>query len=153
MGYSISWIALRNKAPEEAAQLLGLSFTGETEEVPESMFSGMKLGTGWYLVVINRHGHRLVQEKSLKEISASCEVIAASIEEHVMSCAVQCWKNGRLQWAVAHESETGIDHLEERGTLPVIYRPIKDRLLVAQKTADGVDYVFDVPLELTEAIV
>ena len=107
MGYSISWIALRDKAPDEAVKLLGLAPTGDTEEVPESMFSGMQLGTGWYLVVINQHGHPLVQEKSLHAVSATCDVVAATIEEHVMSSSVECWKDGRLQWSVAHESESG----------------------------------------------
>lgn len=128
MGYSISWIAFRDKTADEAAQLLALARTGQFEEVPESMFSGVKLDTGWYLIVINEHGHPLTQEKSLQRVSASCEVIVALIEEHVMASSAECWKDGTQRWAVAHEFESGAGDLKEQGALPEVYRGIKDGL-------------------------
>jgi len=60
-------------------------------------------------------------------------------------------------WRVTHASESSRRHLEEHGSLPEQYRDIKERLLAAQQREDEgaheVDYVFDVPLELCDAIV
>lgn len=157
MGYAISWIAFQGKTAAQAAELLGLSPSGKFEEVPESMFCGVPLDSGWYVVVINEYGHKFVRERTLQQVSAAADVIAATIEEHVMFSSAEAWKNGNLIWRVTHASESGRRHLEEHGALPRQYLVIKERLLAAQQREDEgareVDYVFDVPLELSEAIV
>jgi len=156
MGYAISWIAFRDKIDAQAAALLGLSPSGKFEEVPESMFCGVRLDNGWYVVVINEYGHKFVRERSLQRLSAAAVVVATSIEEHVMFSCAEEWENGDLIWRVSHASGSSRD-LEEQGSLPGQYLDIKERLLAAQqredKGAHEVDYVFDVPLELSEAIV
>jgi len=48
------------------------------------MFTGRKLPSGWLLLVINETEHKLVRPNSLAALSQACEVIASSIEEHVM---------------------------------------------------------------------
>ncbi|HWY22294.1 MAG TPA: hypothetical protein VNX26_13800 [Candidatus Acidoferrum sp.] len=157
MGYAISWIALRGKTDAQAAELVGLAPSGKFEEVPESMFSGVRLDNGWYVVVINEYGHKLVRERSLQRVSAAADVVAAAIEEHVMFSSAEAWKNGKLIWRVTHASGSSRRHLEEHGSLPGEYLAVKERLLAARQREDEgareVDYVFDVPLELSEAIV
>jgi hypothetical protein len=157
MGYAISWIAFRGKTDAQAAELLGLSPSGKFEEVPESMLCGVRLDNGWYVVVINEYGHKLVRERSLQRVSAAADVVASAIEEHVMFSSAEAWKNGKLIWRVTHVSGSSRRHLEERGSLPGQYLAVKERLLAAQQREDEgareVDYVFDVPLELSEVIV
>jgi hypothetical protein len=157
MGYANSWIAFRSKTDAQAAALLGLSPSGKFEEVPESMFCGVRLDNGWYVVVINEYGHKFVRERSLQRVSVAADVVATSVEEHVMFSCAESWKNGKLIWRVTHESGSSRRHLEEHGSLPGQYLDIKERLLAAQQREDEgaheVDYVFDVPLELSEAIV
>jgi len=157
MGYSISWIAFKDKTAAQGAELLGLSPSGKFDEVPRDMFSGSLLPSGWYVVVIEKCEHKFVRERSLQRMSAMAEVVAAAIEEHVMFSSAEAWKNGKQVWRVAHESESGPRHLAEQGALPEQYRRVKERLLAAQHIEDGgareVDYIFDVPLELAEAIV
>jgi hypothetical protein len=156
MGYAISWIAFRVKTDAQAAELLGLSPSGKFVEVPESMFCGVRLDNGWYVVVINEYGHKFVREHSLQRVSAAADVVATAIEEHVMFSSAEAWKNGNLIWRVSHASGSSRD-LEEHGSPPGQYLDIKERLLAAQQREDEgaheVDYVFDVPLELSEAIV
>jgi hypothetical protein len=98
-----------------------------------------------------------VSPRNLERVSASAEVVAGMVEEHVMFSSAEAWKNGSLVWKVSHVSESGIDHLEEQGSLPVNYQEIRHRLLAAQKQEDEeeliVDHVFDVPLEIAESIV
>jgi hypothetical protein len=157
MGYAISWIAFQDKTTAQAAELLGLFPSGRLEQEPESMFCGVRLDNGWYVVVINEYGHKFVRERSLRRVSGAADVVAVAIEEHVMFSSAEAWKNGNLVWKVRHESESGPRHLEEQGSLPVQYGSVKERLLAAQQREDEgareVDYVFDVPLELAEAIV
>jgi hypothetical protein len=157
MGYAISWIAFKDTTVAQAAGLLGLSLSGETEEEPESMFSGVHLDSGWSVVVINEYAHTFVRERTLRQVSAAAYIVAASIEEHVMFSSSEGWENGNLIWKVAHASESGPRHLQEHGLLPKEYLSVKERLLAAQQREDEnsreVDYMFDVPLELAEAIV
>jgi hypothetical protein len=157
MGYAISWIAFKDKTAAQAAELLGLSPSGELEQEPESMFCGVRLDNGWYVVVINEYGHRFVRERALQGVSAAADVVAATIEEHVMFCSAEEWEGGNLMWKVSHESEKDLRHLEEQGSLPGQYLAVRERLLAAQQRENEgggeVDYVFDVPLELADAIV
>jgi len=157
MGYAISWIAFKDKGAVETAELLALSPSAEFEDAPRSMFSGVRLDSGWYLVVIKKCEHKFVREPALRRVSAAADVVAAAIEEHVMFSTAEAWKNGHRTWKVTHESESGPRHLKELGSLPDAYRSVKGRLLAAQQHEDEgareVDHIFDVPLELAEAIV
>lgn len=116
------------------------------------MFGGVKLDTGWYLIVINENGQEIVGEKNLRHVSAACDIVAACIEEHVMVSSAEYWSNGVQAWAVSHASDLGATHLDEHGAFPAAYAGIKDGLLAQQKLGDA-DYVFDIPLKLAEAIV
>jgi len=158
MGYAISWIAFKDVAVAQVAEMLSLSPSGETEEMPESMFSGVLLDNGWYVVVINKFAHEFVSERSLRRVSAQAHVIAAVIEEHVMFSSAEAWKRGNRTWKIAHDGgDRGHYHLDEQGVLPEEYGSIKERLLAAQKqehqTEPDVDNVFDIPLELAATIV
>src|SRR5579864_2308015 len=100
MGYSISWIAFKGKTAAQSAELLGLSLSGKFEETPRSKFSGTQLATGWYVVVIDRFGHKFVGTSNLSRVSKTGEVVAAGTEEHVMFSSAEAWKDGKLIWKV-----------------------------------------------------
>ena len=156
MGYAISWTAFRGKTDAPAAEWLGLSPSGKFEEVPESRFSGVRLDNRWYVVVITEYGHKFVRERSLQRVSAAADVVATAIEEHARFSSAEAWKNGNLIWRVSHASGSS-RHLEEHGSLPGQYFAVKENLLEAQQGEDEgdreLDYVFDVPLEPSPAIV
>jgi hypothetical protein len=65
------------------------------------------------------------------------------------------WKNGQRIWHVDHDSETSVENLTATGELPAEFAGIH-RELQAQQDAEGpdgcVDYIFDVPVKLTEAL-
>jgi hypothetical protein len=157
MGCSISWIAFEDRTAQQVAEMLNLSCSGEFDEVPRSLFSGATFATGWYVVVIDEFEHKFVSDRSLRRLSGSGRVIAAATEEHVMVASAEEWNCGSLTWKVAHESEKGPRHLEERGALPEGYLSIKRRLMEEQRREDEgakeVDYVIEVPLQLAESIV
>lgn len=156
MGYLTSWIAFRGQTDAQAAELLGLSPSRKFEEVPESMFSGVRLDKQWYVVVINEYGHKFVRERSVQRVSAAADVVATAIEEHAMFTSAEVWKSGNVTGKVSHASGSS-RHLEEHGALPGQYFAVKGRLLAAEQREDEgdrePDYVFDVRLELSQAIV
>lgn len=152
MGFAISWIAFPHKSADAVASLLGLTRTGEFQDVPESPFSGALLPTGWYVVVINEYGHDFALEKSLKRLSASSPVVSVLIEEHVMASSAEYWDRGTCRWAIRHQGDSGPGHLEDEGAPPPPYEEIKQRQLAAQQDDDEVDYLFDVPLELAQTL-
>lgn len=157
MGFSISWLAVNGKAREAVLDELGLSLTGERDELPaESPIAGLELEGGWYLVVFDRYEHELVADDVLRRLSKDCEVVAAGAEEHVMCSFAAGWGGGERHWSIAHDSEQGIGHLDIHGSLPAGAEELRDALLAEQRAAGGdaadVDYVFDIPLETAKLV-
>ena len=157
MGYAISWIAFKDKTAAGVQECLSLVPTGKIEDMPEGMFSATKLGS-WYLVFIDRHAHEFVGESMLQKLSVDCEVVAATVEEHVMFSSAEYWSSGKRVWSVVHDAQVSTEHLVEAGSLPASFLPIKERLFAAQKNERDddemkVDHIFDAPLELAETLV
>jgi hypothetical protein len=156
MGYAISWMAFKNKTAAEVQECLSLIPTGKIEDMPEGMFSATKLGP-WHLVFIDRHAHEFVSESMLRKLSADCEVVAATVEEHVMFSSAEYWTGGKRVWSVVHDAQVSTEHLIETGSPPASFLPIKERLFAAQKNERDddemkVDHIFDAPLELAESL-
>jgi hypothetical protein len=51
-----------------------------------------------------------------------------------------------------HDAQQGIKHLETQGNPPPEMQAIRDRLFVEQDKDDGVDFIFDIPVELFVAL-
>lgn len=156
MGYSISWIAIRGIAKAEACTRLSIRDSKEPDEANASPVSGATLPTGWLVFFLNELTHPFVEVEALCKLSEGCEVIGCQVEEHVMVSASFLYRNGRRLWDITHRSEKGIDNLEVDGSPPNEFQAIRAKNLASQQKADaedeGVDYVFEVPLELAEGI-
>ena len=100
--------------------------------------------------------HPLTEEKTLKPLSAGCEVIAGGVEEHVMCSFARCWKDGREIWFVARDSEADGENLIKRGQLPDVFAGIEEELRAEQEAEGGpdcgVDFIFSAPDMLTKAL-
>lgn len=157
MGYAISWLAVKGKTPDTLIHELGLTPTGEMAEYGESMFTGRTLPSGWFLLVINQCEHKFVKSKSLGSLSSDCEIIACSIEEHVMVCTSELWRNGAQVWRIEHDAQQSIDHINTSGLLPDVYSAIEREFAEQQEQAGGkkadTDYFFDIPLQTAKSIV
>lgn len=157
MGFAISWLAVKGKSPEAVVQELGLTPTGETTEYGESLFTGRTLSSGWFLLVINQCEHDFVKRESLSSLSTNCDVIACSIEEHVMFCSSELWKNGAQIWCIEHDAQKSIDHISSSGPLPDDYSAIEREFSGEQKKAGGkkadTDYFFEIPLQTAKSII
>jgi hypothetical protein len=157
MGFSLEWLAVKNGKRDSVLASLGLRGTGRREEIPESDLTGTSLPGGWYMIVSNHGSPALMEKKMLARASAEAEVVCCFVEEHCMCSSAQGWRDGSEIWSVFHEAGTGgISHLETKGNLPAAFNAIRDRQRAKQEAAGGskagVDYIFDIPVELAHGL-
>lgn len=155
MGFSLSWIAVKNSTPEAVCDRLSLRVTGERGN-PDSPLSAASLPGGWYLVISDHDEQRLTDPKTLAGLSTLGEVVACYVEEHVMISSAELWRDGQRVWTVNHDAQTGMDHLSAEGNLPPQFAEIRASLQAAQKADGGnkseVDHIFEIPVELAFSI-
>jgi hypothetical protein len=156
MGYSVSWLAIRGKDPATILDELGLHETGDYQEVPDWRFCGAQLLGGWYLIFANEFG--FTESCDLGRLSTNCEIVTCSLEEHVMCSYASGWSHGEWRWSIAHDCQQndGVLHLETKGELPLAFDSVRERLVAQQNQSQGkksgVDYIFDVPLEVAKSL-
>lgn len=157
MGYAVSWLAVRKEKSTALLQHLGLTVTDEIDDFGEALFTCGALPSGWWVLFINRCEHSFVQPPSLASISAFGDVITCSVEEHVMWCKAELWRDGAQVWCVEHDPQQSIDHLDSWGSLPAEFSAIEFEFAQRQNETGGkdagVDYLFEVPLHTAKSIV
>jgi len=154
MGASLSWLATKGKSAATVLAELRLRATGVKGLEGESPVVGAASEAGWYLVVADEAEHDLIGPAVVERLSAACEVLTCTVEEHVMFSKATGWRDGRRLWTVTHRGEDGPVGIEESGELPPEYAGIRDAL-VAQQAAEGgaeadVDMLFDIPVALVQ---
>lgn len=163
MGVSLSFLAIKGRAPAEIHSALGLSDTGIIAgefDYPPPPIRGAALPDGWYLVLLKDADHRFVMEDEiLARLSQGCEVVACRLSESVMASGCQAWQDGAKLWEVEHEpDEDDVNHLAVEGTPPAAFAEIAARLRAQQDEADrqdpemAVDYIWEIPIELAHAL-
>lgn len=146
MGFKISWIGFDGTGKAAALVKLGLVDTGEPDEANEAPFSGAEIPGNWFILFANDFG--FVSHERLAELSGGCRVVACQVHEGIMVSASYAYENGRRLWELVHDAQESIDHLSVLGSPPPSFESIRQRELQNQRTASGVDYIFDVPLEV-----
>ncbi len=157
MGFAITWCAVREDKAEQFLNQLGLSPTGETEEVPESLISTAKLDTGWRVIWYNKYNCPFLKPRDLGRLSSDKDVLLCLIEEHAMASSSEMWSQGKRKWWLSHEGDAGPKGLATDGDLPEPFPAIRREMEQAQLEAGGdhagIDYIFEIPLKLAEALV
>jgi hypothetical protein len=152
VGFSISWVATRGVAQDTLLGRLRLRRTGRREEFAETEPATALLPGGWALVWIDEFDEPRFAHAELAALSRGCELIHVMVEEHVMYCAAESWRDGAQIWFVSHDSQQGRTNLTAIGDLPESFREIKDDCMRKQGTDErwsGIrtDFVFDIPVE------
>ena len=157
MGFSITWCAVRDGNAQKVLDQLGLSPTGETEDVPESLISTAKLDTGWRIIWYNEYECPFLRPEDLGVISNDQEILMCLVEEHVMASSSELWRGGKRKWWISHEGEDGPKGLAAEGDLPDCFASIRREMEDAQRAAGGnaagVDYIFEIPLRVAQTLV
>jgi hypothetical protein len=157
MGYAVTWCAIREEKAGPFLQHLGLSPTGKTEPIPESLISMTRLDSGWRVIWYNKYGCPFLRSQDLRDLSTDKEILLCLVEEHVMASSAEMWSHGRREWWLSHEGEDGPKGLSTDGQLPQSFPAIRNEMERAQLAAGGdeadVDYIFEIPLKVAEALV
>jgi hypothetical protein len=101
------------------------------------------------LVLFNR---KELKDAILEGLSTLGEVVYCLVEDHVMFSCASGWKHGKSLWAVTHDCEKGLRHLEIKGDAPASLKVIQakhESQQGAEEEAD-VDHIYDVPAELAK---
>lgn len=156
MGYSLSWLAVQGSGADEVCGGLGLERRGGSYATPGFAFYGTALPTGWYLVVGNRSGYKHITHGDHAALSESHDVVVCEVEEHVMYASAALWRGGACVWKVVHESDHGIYHLAVEGEPPAAFESVRAECVARQDAEGGedagVDFIFEVPLRLAQAV-
>ena len=157
MGFSISWYAVREEGAQQLLDRLGLSPTGETEEIPESLISTARLDTGWRILWYNEYECPFLRHEDLAAISNEQEVLMCQVEEHVMASSAEAWSGGKRKWWIGHLGEDGPKGLSVEGDAPECLAPIRREMEAAQRAEDEdaaeVDHLFEIPLRVAQTLV
>ncbi len=154
MGYSLAWLAVRGIPYNVVLERQGLLPTEEMADYAEHPVSALANAGEWSLVVARRCDHRIISGQNLAALSDNCEVIACSIEEHVMYSSSEQWSNGRRQWRVEHDAQKSMDHLATDGSMPEDFAATRNQFAEQQEAEGGkkagVDLYFEIPLVLAQ---
>jgi len=157
MGFSISWYAVREDDAQQLLERLGLSPTGETEEIPESLISTAALDTGWRILWYNAYECPFLRPDDLALLSKNGELLMCQVEEHVMASSAEMWDGGTRRWRIGHLGEDGPNGLAVEGEPPECVASIRREMEAAQLGAGGddagVDYLFEIPLKVAQTLV
>lgn len=156
MGFAITWCAVPESAADKFLQRIGLTATGETEEVPESLIGVASLDTGWRLLWYNGYDCPFLGEAQRQELSASHDLLYCLVEEHCMASSSEMWSGGSRRWWISHEGIDGPKRLESSGDLPAIFSEVREGMEAQQLKEGGeqadVDFIFEIPLLVAKSI-
>ncbi len=157
MGFAITWCAVREESAEGFLEELGLSATGEFEELPESPVSMAKLDTGWRVIWVNEYACTLLSLNEMERLSRTRNILLCLVEEHVMASSSEMWGEGKCQWRLSHEGEDGPKGIESEGEVPEFATEIREEMEKAQEADGGddaqVDHIFEIPLKVAQQLV
>ena len=157
MGFAVTWCAVREEGAQKLLEQLDLSPTGETEQLPESLISAARLDTGWRVIWYNEYDCPFLRPEQLGVVSREQDVLVCLVEEHVMASSAELWSGGTRTWWISHEGEHGPKGLATDGDLPESLSSIRREMQDAQHAAGGdgadVDYIFEIPLKVAQAMV
>jgi hypothetical protein len=157
MGYSISWLAVKRVDSERLLNNLELSPTGETARFGKAPFTGRAMQSGWFVLVMSQCEHKFVKPETLAPLSRLADVIACSIEEHVMCSTAEFWRGGAQVWQASHDAQQGMCHIRAMGLMPNKYAALEEELSEKQRQSGGensdTDYFFEIPLQTAKSIV
>lgn len=152
MGVSISWIAVKDVAPEKIFEHIGLKKTTNKSDWTKFEYSYIDMKNGWHLIIAYRVDVITERESWVLKLSELAQTIAVFVEEHVMYSAACCFENGKRVWFIEHDCERGLEDVKTDGTLPTCFEKVhKDLLSQLKSDPDPCDYLFDVPVEVSRA--
>ena len=151
MGFKVTLLHFPEASKSEALAVTGSTGSGEPGEYCEGPLSGAEMAGGGYLIWQNWVGGEW-DEADFKEFSKAHPLIVQELSETVMYSACTSLRGGEVEWAIVHDSQQAIDHLETRGAVPPALATRVEALRAEasekQSADDEVDWYFEIPVEV-----
>ena len=151
MGITASWLAVQGQDREVYLERLGLTKVGECSDPLNSEYTCAELPNGWFVVVANARQFELIP--ALKSVSAKDFVLGGQMVETVNFCQLCGYEGGAQVWSVVHDVDIDLDGVQVAGDPPSAFAELHAQ--VTKELEEGsrdVDYMFDLPLELSGAV-
>lgn len=153
MGFSLSWLAVKNVPESTLLSSIAATKTGRSSEFPEQPLSYLDRGNDWRLILADHMDIIHERNEWLSRLSRDTELVSVFVEEHVMYSAATYWKDGKQIWFIEHNNERGgLDDIKASGQLPSCYQQILNDLQQKLKNDRECDFLFDVPTEVAKEI-
>jgi hypothetical protein len=151
VGFKISWIGFDAIGKATSLEMLGLHDTGKPDRANEASFSGAEIPGGWFILFSN--DFQFASPKRVAQLSADCRIVACQVHEGVMFSAAYGYERGNCVWELVHDAQRSINDLSVAGSPPTSFQSISQRQMekqegTAREEGLGVDYIFDIPVEV-----
>jgi hypothetical protein len=151
MGITLAWIAVKDGRKEDLLERLGLEEIGETSDEIDADCVFGETTEGWSVLVMKKPASDL--DKAMGSTAPQGFSLCGLMSEVVMFSEVRGYIDGRKSWSVVHDPDknpTTVVH----GDPPEPFYDIKRELEATQAEAgdEQVDYLFDLPMELTASL-
>jgi len=150
MGIALTWVAVEALPPGTALSRLSLSRTGRSCAFPFQGVAGLRLPSGWYLVAASGCAHRVAHSASLAALSASCRVVACTVEEHVNLATAELWQDGVRAWKVQHQGDEDSQRITHEGAVPRRFHDLLATVEPEGSSNPGGHVHMDIPLLLAQ---
>ena len=165
MGYQVAWVAVRGKPSAALLNQLRLQSIGTAQGDPwpdvrdyNGSIIGAALTNGWYLLLADSDDgwiERLTSGSLFPRISRNAEAVTCFFHEGIMASQATGWKNGRQLWFLSYDGSNGPGEYETWGQVPAEFAALREECERQQRQSPDsrVDYLFDAPVNLAEALV
>jgi hypothetical protein len=155
MGYSLSWLAVKDVGLDRILECLQMERTNDVGEFHRRWeICHLDMNNGWQLVSFGGQDILTEQAPLLERLSFLGTVVAVFVHEGAMMCAAEGWEKGARKWLVSHELDRGQTHLHTEGQLPdcfeSVFAQVKEE---AEANEFDCDYYFDIPVQIGFQIV
>jgi hypothetical protein len=153
MAYQIGWVALKTDSPDEILSFYKLKRTNNQSSDPDCLLSITQLKNGWCLLHVNDFLSPVLSDSLLAKLSKRGDVVSCQVHEGIMVSSISCFKLGQKTFGALHNSELGLEHLEEYGEPSTNYSDIKTDTEKNQKELVNIDLYFDLPVHFADELV
>jgi len=152
MGLKTTWVCVNGVGKAALLQSLGLVETGEEEGFLVAKIAVAELPDGWTILHYGKSW--ALKPDDASTLFSQGEVIWGMSSETVMFSEAHMLVDGREVWSVEHNCERGPDDLKVEGTPPGELEAVSTQIKLRQAESgwDDVDFVFETPMALTEAL-
>ncbi|WP_300579106.1 hypothetical protein [Phenylobacterium sp.] len=103
---------------------------------------------GGWIVVTSQLNLDLATDLKLAASTTDQMAVGCEMYSIPMHSYAQGYRNGQLEWSVTHDPDDEARPLAVEGTPPAIVAELGAKAVKAQADEDGVDFAFDVPMQL-----